>query len=123
MENESKQAKVENKPPVDPNQVVFWSRAKKARLANYVPEIKSDRGTVVRREDSIRFYEHMRITKNPKEIEFIRGHNAFESGDVIECADGVQEANARTVRHDQQKYAVTEEKAVYVGKEQVVEKR
>lgn len=101
------------KPEVaESKEVVFWSRAKSCRLANFKEE-KRDGGRVTQPESSIRFYENIYVTSNPEEIDFIRHHTAFANGDVRECAS-MQEARKLTAQKEAVKYATGEERASFV---------
>jgi hypothetical protein len=77
------------------NTSVFWAKQSECRLANFVQEKKDGNGNIIRPEVSLEFHEHIVTTDDEKKKEFIRGHSAFEQGDVCEVAD-IAEAQMKT---------------------------
>jgi len=99
--------------------VVFWSRAIKCRIGNFVKEERDGAGRVSIPEGSIRFYDNLYITSKPNEIKFIRESSAFEAGDVRECSD-INEARTMTNQRNAAKYSNMDEKAEYNVSEEIV---
>lgn len=81
---------------------IFWSRAVKLQIANFVTEKKDMMGKVMRPEKSIGFTEHIKVTDNLDEIKYIRKSNAFENGDCREC-ENMEEAQRLTIQHNRLK--------------------
>lgn len=79
------------KPESNTEQVVFYSKAIKARIANWKSEIRDGQGRITRPEASIRFFDNLYVTSNPAEIAFIRDSSALANGDVVECEGGGKE--------------------------------
>lgn len=65
--------------------IIFWSRAELCVIGNWRKEVISA-GRIVRPEQGLRFHDHIRTTEDPEMIKFVRGSNAFECGDIVECA-------------------------------------
>lgn len=94
---------IEKQKSMDENIVVFWSRAKEHRVGNWIPEIKGrESGTIIQREQPLRFYAHILSTDDEKKINFVRESHGFINGDVVECKN-MQEARALTLQQNQRK--------------------
>lgn len=104
-QNEAMAAKLEQqgKPDAEPvpqeefTPRLYWARAKKYRIANYVPEKKTS-GNIDQREISIQFEEHIRLAHTLHEVEYIEGHKGFG----IECrrVASMEEAAGLTFKQD-----------------------
>jgi len=77
--------------------VVFLSKASDLRLGNWKLEKKASDGSIISREQSIKFRNHVHVTDNPEEIEFIKNHHGFLSGSC-EIVSSVEEAT-RIAKH------------------------
>lgn len=64
---------------------IFWSKAERMVIGNFIRERRDNAGHIVQREVGIHFYEHIKTSDNEQVIEFIRNSDAFKSGLVVEC--------------------------------------
>lgn len=94
---------------IDDGTVVFWSKQTECRLANFVPETRDGSGRIIQPESPLPFHGNVFITNDPKKIEFIRSHDAFEQGDVCEVAS-IAEAEMKTRALEAEKYGTREVK-------------
>lgn len=67
---------------------IYYAPAKKFQLANFREEVRSQ-GTdrVLQGEQSLVFENHLFVTDNEDEIEFIEKSNAYKSGIIKMCGD------------------------------------
>ena len=62
--------------------VIFWSRCRFHRIANFKEEVRDGSGRIVRPEQSIKFYEHILSTEDPEVIKYVWDSASREAGDV-----------------------------------------
>lgn len=80
--------------------VIFWGRCSAHQIGNWIPEIKGrESGTIIKREQPLRFDNHIKATDNEKMIKFIRDSQGFVAGDVIECKN-MEEAQSLTLKQN-----------------------
>lgn len=89
----------------EPKSVLYWSKAKGAQLANFIPERKSDAGLIMQPEVSIVFTEHIFATDDSKKIKYIEDSKAFRAGRIKKCVDE-KEAATLTAMHDETREGV-----------------
>jgi hypothetical protein len=68
---------------------VYWSRAARMRLGNWVPEVRTG-GKIDRREQALKWEEHIFVTSDPDKQEFIEESRAFKRNDIKLCKDAVE---------------------------------
>lgn len=78
---------------------IFWSKAEKLVIGNFIKERRGNDGFILQREVGIHFYEHIKTTDDEKVIDFIRGSNIFQAGGVVECKT-LAEAQMLTRKQD-----------------------
>lgn len=76
---------------------IFWSKAEKLVIGNFIPERRADNGRVIQREVGIHFYEHIKTSDDQVVIDFIRNSDSFKSGLVMEVAT-LAEAQMMTIK-------------------------
>ena len=88
----------------------YVAPAKEYQIANFVPE-KREGGDIVRREVPLRFFGHIKSTKDPKEVAFIENSDAFKAGVIKKYGkyeDAQQDAAQRDVLLDTVRTVTTE---------------
>lgn len=85
-----------SKPVESVDEVIFWSKAKQTKIANFIPEKRAMNGDLISREGPLGFNEHLFVTTNAAEIAYMRACDAIKSGDVREVKS-IDEANQLTM--------------------------
>jgi len=96
--------KEESYEPTFPEQRIYWARAAGLSIANFVKEVREG-NAIVTPEASLKFNNHIKMTEDPKEIEFIESSQSFRDGRVRRVASlkeahllTAQIASTRTIR-------------------------
>lgn len=76
---------------------VYWAPASKYQLANFVLELKGERGNIIRPEGSLEFSRNVLVTDDSEKITFVENSKAFKKGVIIRCKD-LAEAQMLTSR-------------------------
>ena len=87
--------------------VIFWSRCRFHRIANFKEEIRDGSGHITRPEQSIKFYEHILSTEDADQIKYVRDSESFASKDVLEV-ESMDEARQLTTQQAVVKSSVKE---------------
>ncbi len=95
QEEKNRQAEIETQAKEkEANTNVYWTRASKCQIGNFVKEIKQA-GQIVQPEASLTIYGNTLATDDPEKIKFLEGCDAFRKGTIIKCKD-LADAHART---------------------------
>ena len=78
---------------------IFWSKAEKCRIGNFVKEERSG-GRVTRAEQPIPFDKHIYVTGKQDEIDFILNSTTLAQGDCREV-ESIKEAHMLTAQQNQ----------------------
>ena len=76
---------------------IFWAKAEKHVIGNFIPERRADNGRVIQREAGVHFYEHIKTSDDPKIIDFILKSDSFKAAMIVECKT-LAEAQALTAK-------------------------
>ena len=87
--------------------VIFWSRCRFHRIANFGEEVRDGSGRIVKPEQSIKFYEHILSTEDADQIKYVRDSESFASKDVREI-ENMDEARKLTTQQGAVKSSVKE---------------
>lgn len=90
-----------------PKPILYWFKASRGQLANFIPERKSDSGIIMQDEVSIVATEHIFATDDLKKIEYIEDSKAYKAGRIKKCADE-KEAAMLTAVHDKTREGVVQ---------------
>jgi len=66
---------------------LYWAKAERFQLANWIPEKKSTAGDIIQASIPIQFQEHIYATDDPKQIAHIEHSKAFKVGRIKLCKD------------------------------------
>jgi len=79
-----------------PEQRIYWAKAAGLSIANFVKEVREG-NAIVTPEASLNFTNHIKMTEDPKEIEFIEKSQSFRDGRV-KRVESLKEAHVLTAQ-------------------------